>query len=82
MTKNVKVFMMGISVRSTCVNERKEPDALGIFQETSSRRFLATIIMLRDVFAAIQPLNLVLQKAGVSLCLADILYILRKQLTL
>ena len=61
-----------LSTLSTCVNERKEPDALGIFQEISSKRFLATILMLCDVFAAIQPLNLVLQKAGGSLCLADI----------
>ena len=44
---------------STCVDERKERDALGIFQEISSKRFLATTLMLRDVFAAIQPSNLV-----------------------
>ena len=41
------------------MNERKERDALGIFQEISSKRFLATTLMLRDVFAAIQPSNLV-----------------------
>ena len=61
-----------LSALTTCVNERKEPDALGIFVEVSSKSFLATILMLRDVFAGIQPLNLVLQKAGESLCLADI----------
>ena len=44
-----------LSALSTCVNERKEPDALSIFQEISSKRFLATILMLHDVFAAIQP---------------------------
>ena len=52
---------------STWVNEKKEPNALGIFHEISSRRFLATVLMLHDVFAAIRPLNLVLKKAGGSL---------------
>ena len=63
---------------SACVNEIKEPNALGIFQEISSKRFLATFLMLLDVFAAIQPLNQVLQKAGFSLCLGDILVHLEK----
>ena len=52
--------------------KKKEPDVLGIFQEMSSKRFLTTILMLHDVFAAIQSLNLVPQKARGSLCLADI----------
>ena len=51
-----------LSAYSTCVSERKEPDAIGIFQEVSSKRFLAIILILHDVFAAIQSLNLVLQK--------------------
>ena len=67
-----------LSAYSTCVSERKEPDAIGIFQEVSSKRFLAIILILHDVFAAIQSLNLVLQKAGHSLCLADIPVYLEK----
>ena len=67
-----------LSAYSTSVSERKEPDAIGIFQEVSSKRFLAIILMLHDVFAAIQSLNLVLQKAGDSLCLADIPVYLEK----
>ena len=42
-----------LSTLSICVNERKEPDALGIVQEISSKRYLATILMLPDVFADI-----------------------------
>ena len=54
---------------ATCVNERKEPDALGIFVEITSPKFLATILMLYDIFAGVQPLNLALQKSGESLIL-------------
>ena len=54
---------------ATCVNERKEPDALGIFVEITSPKFLATILMLCDIFAGVQPLNLTLQKSGESLIL-------------
>ena len=61
-----------LSALSTGVNERKELDALGIFQEISSKMFLAIILLQRDVFAANQLLNLVLQKAGDSRCFADI----------
>ena len=67
-----------LSALLNCVNGRKEPHALGIFQEISSKRLLATILMLHYVFAAIQPLNLVLQKAGGSLCLTDISVYLEK----
>ena len=67
-----------LSALSTCVNERNEPDVLGIFREISFKRFLANILMLCDVFAAIQPLNQVLQKAGGSLCLAYIPVYLEK----
>ena len=67
-----------LSALSTCVNERKEPDTLGIFQEISPKRFLATNLILHDVFAAIQSLNLILQKVGGSLCLADIPVHLKK----
>ena len=46
------------------------------------KRFLATIIMLCDLFASIEPLNLVLQKAAGSLCLTDIPVYLEKAITL
>ena len=45
------------------VNERKEPDALGIFVEITSPS---------NVFAGVQPWSLALQKSGESLVLADI----------
>ena len=59
-TAHDRVFVMNMNkyYLYTCVNERKEPNALSIFQEISSKRFLATILMLCDAFAAIQPLNL------------------------
>ena len=60
-----------LSALWACLNERKEPDASGIFQEILKRSF-ATILTLCDVFAAIQSENLVLQKTGGSLCLAYI----------
>jgi len=63
-----------------CVNERKEPEATGIFAEITDETFIATILMLRDVFEAVQPLNLVLQKGDGSLCLADIPVYLNKTL--
>ena len=65
-------FKQIVSTLTTCVSKRKEPDALGIFLKIASPRFLATILMLHDVFAGVQPLNLVLQKSGESLILADI----------
>ena len=55
-------YKQALSALSTCVIETKESDALGIFEEILSKRFLVTILVLRDVFNAIQPLNLVLQK--------------------
>ena len=53
-------FKQIVSALATCVNERKEPDALGIFVEITSPKFLATILILRDIFARVQPLNLTL----------------------
>ena len=53
-------FTQIVSALATCVNERKEPDALGIFVEITSPKFLATILILRDIFARVQPLNLTL----------------------
>ena len=61
-----------VSALATCVKERKEPDALGIFVEITSPKFLATILMLHDVFVGVQPLNLALQKSGESFVLTDI----------
>ena len=61
-----------MSALATCVRERKEPDALSIFVETTSAKFLATILMLHDTFTGVQPLNLTLQKSGKSLILVDI----------
>ena len=61
--------------------KKKEPYALGIFREISSKRFLATIIVLCDVFNAIQSLNVVLQKDGGSLFFADIpMYLERRSI--
>ena len=51
-----------------------------IFAEITDGTFIATIFMIRDVFEAVQPLNLVLQKGDGSLCLADIPVCLNKTL--
>ena len=65
-------FKQIVLALATCVNKRKEPDALGIFVEITSPKFLATILMLCDIFTGVQPLNLALQKSGESLILDDI----------
>ena len=65
-------FKQIVLALATCVNKRKEPDALGIFVEITSPEFLATILMLCDIFTGVQPLNLALQKSGESLILDDI----------
>ena len=57
---------------SICLNERRKPEAMGLFAALVDDEFLATLLLLRDVFAAIAPLNLVLQKSHESLCLSDI----------
>ena len=61
-----------MSALATCICERREPDALSMFVETTSPKFLATISMLHDTFTGVQPLNLTLQKSGKSLILVDI----------
>ena len=38
-----------------CVNEHSEPEATGYFAEITDGFFIATILMLRDVFEAVQP---------------------------
>ena len=45
---------------------------MGLFAALVDDEFLATLLLLRDVFAAIAPLNLALQKSHESLCLSDI----------
>ena len=72
-----KQFLNALGV---CVNERKESETVGIFSEITDCEFIATILTLRDVFDAVQPLNLVLQKGDGSLCLADIPVYLHKTL--
>ena len=47
--------------------ERKEPEALGLFTEIKDEEFTATILMLCNVFDAVQLLNLVLQKGNGSM---------------
>ena len=54
---------------------------MGIFKQLSSPQFISTILLLRIVFTVLQPLNLVLQKGVVSLCLADIPVYLNKSCT-
>ena len=45
----------------------KGPEALGLFPEIEDEEFTATILMLSDIFDAVRPLNLVLQKGDGSL---------------
>ena len=54
-----KLFLSALIV---CLNERKEPEAPGLFTEIKDEEFTASILMLCDVFDAVHPLNLVLQK--------------------
>ena len=53
-------------------NERKEPKALGIFMAITSEILIASLLMQRDVFEAIAPLNLVLQTGNEQLCFTDV----------
>ena len=59
-------YQAQIGPLTVCYNERKEPEALGIFM------VIASLLMLRDVFEAIAPLNLVLQTGNKQLCLTDV----------
>ena len=61
-----------LNALTVCLNQRKEPEALGLFTEMKNEEFISTLLMLRDVFDAVQPLNLVLQKGDGSLCISDI----------
>ena len=61
-----------IGALTMCYNERKEPEALGIFMAITSEIFITSLLMLRDVFKVIAPLNLVLQTRNKQLCLTDV----------
>ena len=59
-------------VHLLCYKERKEPEALGIFMAITSENFIASLLILRDIFKATAPLNLVLQTDNKQLCLTDV----------
>ena len=50
----------------------KEAEALGLFIQAVSPCNISTILMLLEVFSAITPLTLCLQKSQDKICLADI----------
>ena len=74
-------FKQIVSALATCVNKRKGPDSVGIFVEITSLKFLATILMLCDVFAGVQLLNVALLKSDESLVLANIPVYLEKTIS-
>ena len=45
---------------------------MGLFAALEEDEFLATLLLLRDIFDAIAPLNLALQKSHELLCLSDV----------
>ena len=57
---------------SVALNERREPEAMGLFAALGEAEFLATLLLLRDIFDAISPLNIALQKSHESLCLSNV----------
>ena len=57
---------------SVALNERWEPEAMGLFAALAEEKFLATLLLLSDIFDAITPLNLALQKSHESLCLSNV----------
>ena len=57
---------------SVAMNERQEPEAMGLFAALVEEEFLATLLLRRDIFDAVAPLNLALQKSHESLCLSDV----------
>ena len=68
-----KNFQAILQALSTCYNEkRKEAEALGLFIQAVSPCNISTILMLLEVFSAITPLILCLQKSQDKICLADI----------
>ena len=73
LSKDFEDYRAQIGALTVCYNERKEPEALGIFIAITSEIFTASILMLRDVFKAIAPPNLVLQTGNKQLCLTDVI---------
>ena len=65
-------YQAQIGAITLCYNKKKEPEALHIFMAITSEIFIASLRMLRDVFKAIAPLNLVLQTGNKQLCLTDV----------
>ena len=56
---------------SVALNER-EPEAIGLFAALAEEKFLATLLLFRNIFDAITPLNLALRKSHESLYLSDV----------
>ena len=56
---------------SVALNERWEPEAMGLFAALVKEEFFATLLLLMDISDAIAPLNLALQKSHESLCFSD-----------
>ena len=73
-------FKQFVSALATCVNERKESDALGIFVEITTP-VSCYHLNVSDIFARVKSLNLALQKSGESLVLADIRVYLDKTMS-
>ena len=71
-----------LSALAVCLNERQEPEALGLFTEIKGEEFTATILMLRNIFDAVQPLNLALQKSDGLPCLYVPMYLNKTLLAL
>ena len=67
-----KNFQGILQALTTCYNERKEAEALGLFIQAVSPCNISTILMLLKVFSAITPLTLCLQKSQDKICLVDI----------
>ena len=65
---NYRHFLNALAVG---FNERKEPEALGLFIQATSSANIATMLMLLEVFRCIKPLILSLQKSQGSICLTD-----------
>ena len=65
-------YQAQIGALTTYYNEIKEPEALGIFMAITSEILIVSLLMQRDVFEAIAPLNVVLQTGNKQLCLTDV----------
>ena len=64
-----KAFLITLS---TCYNERNEAEALGLFLQATEKEYLATILMLSEVFTAIRPLVFILQRSQTRINISDI----------